>query len=208
MSSPVSAPSFGPSAVLDTDRTRWVEYANYAVKVLLVLAFVIAIFFPPDVVEGKGMGARAPLFLAPALLVPVLAKLRNWEPYPHTGDALLSAPFLLDTFGNLLGFYDEYPVTDDVLHTVNWVLLVAAFHAFRFRNVHDRRDAVLLGYGFGALMIVLWEILEWLVSEDGIDIAGNLSLTYGDTIGDLFLSSTGGLIGSVLAIWLLGPRRA
>ena len=103
--------------------------------------------------------------------------------------------------------YDDYPQTDDVLHALNWVLLVAAFHAFRFRNVNDRRDAVLLGYGFGAIAIVWWEILEWLVSTDGIGGADGLSLTYGDTIGDLLLSSTGGLVGSVLAVALLGPRR-
>jgi len=196
------------ATVLDYDRERWVEIANYVIKAALVLSFVIAIFFPPDVLEGKGMAFRAPLFLAPALLVPVLARTREWEPYPHTADALLSAPFLLDTLGNLLGFYDSYVVTDDVLHTVNWVLLVAAFHAFRFRNVGDRRDAILLGYGFGALLIVLWELLEWAVSEDGFGGAGNLALTYEDTIGDLFLSSTGGLIGSVLAVMYLGPKRA
>lgn len=197
----------GTSAVLDWDRKRWVEIANYAIKAALIISFAIAIFIPPDVVEGKGMGFRAPLFLAPAILVPVVARVRTWEPYPHTGDALLSAPFLLDTLGNLLGFYDNFPVTDDVLHTVNWILLVAAFHAFRYRNVHDNRDAILLGYGFGALMIVLWEIMEWAVSEDGFGGAGNLSLTYEDTVFDLFLSSTGGLIGSVLAVWCLGPGR-
>jgi hypothetical protein len=85
--------------------------------------------------------------------------------------------------------------------------LVAAFHAFRFRNVTDRRDAVLLGYGVGALAIVWWELMEWLVSEDGIGGAGALSLTYGDTIGDLLLSSTGGLVGSLLGVRWLGPRR-
>ena len=152
------------------------------------------------------MAARAPLFLAPAVLVPIIARARRWAPYPHVADALLSLPFLLDTLGNLLGFYDEYPVTDDVLHAINWVFLVAAFHAFRFRNVGDTRDAVLLGYGFGALAIVGWEAFEWVVSEDGIGGADGLSLTYGDTIGDLVLSSTGGLIGSVLAVRLLGPR--
>lgn len=203
----MNAPA-APSAVLAWDRTRWVAIANCVIKALLILSFVIAIFFPPDTLEGKGMAFRAPLFLAPAILVPLLAKLRNWEPYPHTGDALLSAPFLLDTLANIVGFYDEAPVTDDVLHLLNWILLVGAFHAFRFRNVHDRRDAVLLGYGFGALMIVLWEVLEWAVSEDGFGGAGNLSLTYEDTVGDLFLSSTGGLIGSLLAVWLLGPAAA
>ena len=179
---------------------------NYVVKAALVLSFVIAIFFPPDVLEGKAMGSRAPLFLAPAIVVPLLARRRGWKPYPHTADAFLSLPFLLDTLGNLLGFYDEFPVTDDVLHTINWVFLVIAFHAFRFRNVHDRRDAILLGYGFGALMIVLWEVFEWAVSEDGFGGAGGLQLTYGDTVGDLALSSTGGLIGSVIALYWLGPK--
>ncbi len=181
--------------------------ANVAVKVALVASFAIAIGVSPDTVDGKAMGFRAPLFLAPAVLVPVIARRRRWQPYPHTADALLSAPFLVDTLGNLLGVYDDYPSTDDVLHALNWVLLVGAFHAFRFRNVTDRRDAVLLGYGFGAITIVWWEILEWAVSEDGFGGAGGLALTYEDTIGDLFLSSTGGLVGSLLAVALLGPRR-
>lgn len=180
-------------------------WANVAIKVALVASFAIAIGLSPDTVEGKAMGARAPLFLAPVVIVPIVARWRHWEPYPHTADALLAAPFLIDTLGNLLGVYDNFEGTDDVLHAINWVLLVGAFHAFRFRNVGDRRDAVLLGYGFGAIAIVWWEIMEWTVSEDGVGGAGGLSLTYGDTIGDLLLSSTGGLIGSVLAVRWLGP---
>lgn len=192
--------------VLSLDRKPVTRWFNYAVKAALFAAFFIAIFFPPAVLEGKAMGFRAPLFLAPAILVPMLARLRGWDPYPHTADALLSAPFLIDTLANLVGIYDEFVVTDDVLHAVNWILLVMAYHAFRFRNVHDRRDAIMLGYGFGALLIVWWEILEWAVSEDGFGGAGGLALTYEDTIGDLFLSSTGGLIGSAIGLLLLGPR--
>ena len=197
-----------PTHVLDLDATPVARRANYAVKVALFGAFAIALTVPLEVLEGKAMGFRAPLFLASAVLVPVIGRVRHWEPHAHTGDALLAAPFLLDTLGNLLGIYDEFPVTDDVLHAVNWVLLVAAFHAFRFRRIHDRRDALLLGYGFGALAIVWWEALECLVSEDGIGGAGALALTYGDTIGDLVLSSTGGLVGSWLGVRLLGPREA
>ena len=195
------------SQVLDLDRTAWTRRLNIAVKVGLVVAFFVAIVIVPDSVDGKAMPMRAPLFMASAVLVPVIGWRRHWSPYAHTGDLLLAAPFLLDTLGNLFGLYDEYPQTDDVLHALNWVLLVAAFHAFRFRAVNDRRDAVLLGYGFGAIAIVWWEVLEWLVSTDGIGGADGLSLTYGDTIGDLLLSSTGGLVGSVLAVALLGPKR-
>lgn len=196
-----------PSAVLTVDRHPMTRAINLAIKAGLALSFFVALVIQPDVLEGKAMGFRAPLFLAPAVIVPLLARSRNWEPYPHTADALLSAPFLIDTLGNLFGFYDSYDVTDDVLHVLNWVLLVGAYHGFRFRNVHHRREAVFLGYGFGALTIVWWEILEWLVSTDGIGGAGGLTLTYGDTIGDLLLSSTGGLIGSILAVRLLGPGR-
>lgn len=196
------------SRVLVVDRhpaTRWV---NLAVKVALVSAFVVAIAVAPDTVDGKAMGFRAPLFLASAVLVPIVARLRRWDPYPHTADALLAAPFLIDTLGNLFGVYDDFAQTDDVLHALNWILLVGAFHAFRFRNVDDRRDAILLGYGFGAIAIVWWEVMEWAVSEDGFGGAGGLALTYEDTIGDLFLSSTGGLVGSLFAVWWLGPHRA
>ena len=207
VASDLQQPPSAQSRVLDIDRLRTTQWVNLAVKVALVASFAVAIGLSPDTVEGKAMGFRAPLFLAPVVIVPIVARVRHWEPYPHTADALLAAPFLIDTLGNLFGVYDEFPQTDDVLHALNWVLLVGAFHAFRFRNVHDRRDAVLLGYGFGAIMIVWWEVMEWAVSEEGFGGAGALSLTYGDTIGDLFLSSTGGLIGSLVAVRWLGPRR-
>jgi len=203
-----SAWAAGRSRVLDLDRHRTAAAVNLVVKVALVASFVVAIGFEPSTVEGKAMGFRAPLFLAPAVLVPIVARWRGSTPYPHVADALASAPFLIDTLGNLFGFYDNYPVTDDVLHALNWVLLVGAFHAFRFRRVDDRRDAVFLGYGFGALAIVWWEAMEWAVSENGVGGAGGLALTYGDTIGDLVLSSTGGLLGSILGVWRLGPAGA
>lgn len=194
--------------VLAIDRSPRTRAVNLAVKALLAGAFFVALVLQPDVVEGKAMGFRAPLFLGPAVIVPLLARWRRWEPYPHTADALASAPFLVDTLGNLGGFYDSFDATDDVLHFVNWVLLVAAYHAFRFRNVHTNRDAVLLGYGFGAVAIIWWEGLEWAVSTDGFGGAGGLDLTYGDTVGDLLLSSTGGLIGSIIAVrWLGADRR-
>ena len=187
------------------DPTATARRVNLAVKGSLFASFLVALVVPLDHLDGKAMPARAPIFLASAVLVPLITRRRGWDPYPHVADALLAAPFLLDTLGNLLGIYDMVESTDDVLHFVNWVLLVAAFHAFRFRNVDDRRDALLLGYGFGALAIIGWEVLEWLVSEDGIGWADGLSLTYGDTIRDLVLSSIGGLLGSWLALRLLGP---
>lgn len=174
-------------------------------KVGVVAAFAVALLAPLDQLEGKGMGFRAPFFCGVALVVPAIVRWRPRSPYPHVADALVVAPFLLDTLGNLFGFYDNVNFTDDVLHTVNWILLVLAFHAFRFRTTTDNRDAWLLGAGFGALAIVVWEIAEWVVQETGA--GGGLSLTYEDTVGDLALSTSGGMIGSALGIAILGfPR--
>ena len=195
-----------PTKVLALDREDWVKYANYLIKFGLVAAFFVAIVFEPPGAVGKGMEFRAPGFLGSAVFVPVIAKLRNWEPYPHTADALLAAPFLLDTVANVAGFYESFGPTDDVLHLVNWILLVSAFSAFRFRNVHHSNDAIILGYGFGGLAIIWWEIFEWTISDSGPLLGGGgLSLGYTDTIGDLFLSSTGGLLGAFIALRLLGP---
>ena len=38
-----------------------------------------------------------------------------------------------------------------------------------------------------------------------LGVTGGLALTYGDTIGDLVLSSTGGLVGSWIGVRWLGP---
>jgi hypothetical protein len=194
--------------VLGYDRARWVAVANVTVKTVLVAAFVVAIVFEPSGAQGKGMEYRAPAFLGSAVLVPLIAIKRRWEPFPHTADALLAAPFMLDTVANTAGFYERFNGTDDLLHLVNWVLLVAAFHAFRFRNVHHRRDAVLLGYGLAGLAIIWWEGFEWLLSTEGPLTGGKgLALGYTDTVGDLILSSSGGLLGSLIAIAVLGPPR-
>src|SRR5690606_20191606 len=80
--------------------------------------------------------------------------------------------------------------------------------AFRYRNVTDHRDAVLLGVGFGAIAIIVWEAFEWLISDAGPlagDVPDALSLTYGDTVGDLVLSTTGGLLGSLIGRYVIAP---
>ena len=183
--------------------------AAVGMKAALALAFVVALTVPLDQLEGKGMAFRFPLFMLSAVVVP-LAWRRRFRPYPATADVLVVAPFLLDTLGNLVGLYDAYDVTDDMLHTINWVLLVGAFHAWRFRrggsaNTMSQADAWLLGAGLGALAIVGWEIAEWIVAETGA--GGGLALTYGDTIGDLALSTVGGMIGSWAGVRFLGGER-
>ena len=191
------------------DASRGAVWVAIAMKAALALAFVVALTVPLDQLEGKGMGFRFPLFMLSAAVVP-LAWRGRFRPYPATADVLVVAPFLLDTLGNLVGLYDSFDVTDDVLHTLNWLLLVAAFHAWRFRrsgsvDAMSGADAWLLGAGIGALAIVGWEIAEWIVAETGA--GGGLALTYGDTVGDLALSTAGGMVGSWLGVRFLGEQQ-
>lgn len=200
---------------MTTSTTTWVARAdgteaarrvNLGVKAAIVVAFVIAIAVPLEHLDGKAMPMRVPLFVGSALVIPVIERFRRhpFDPYPHVADTLVVAPFLLDTIGNLFGAYEWLDRTDDVLHFVNWVLLVSAYEAFRFRRTDRTDDAVLLGYGVGAIAIIWWEVLEWLIAETGA--GGGLHLDYGDTIGDLILSSTGGLVGGLVGRHVFARR--
>ena len=186
----------GPAAV-------WVAMG---MKAALMLTLVVALAAPLDHMADKGMALRFPLFTVLAVVVP-LAWRRRFRPYPAAADSLLVAPFLVDTLANLAGFYDAFGVTDDVVHALSGLLVVLAFHAWRFRRLDggggSRLDCWLLGAGVGALAIVGWEVAEWSAVEAGFDFG--VPLTYGDTIGDLATSTTGGMAGSWLGVRFLGP---
>lgn len=184
---------------------RWV----LGLKVVLAGLLLCGALFPTvGGFEGKGMAFRLPLFLAPALIVPIHhAVRRRTEPqrtYPWALDAGLTIPFLLDTLGNAVGLYDSVDGTDDVLHFVNWFFLMGGitttigFVATR-TTTSPRWLIWLAGTGAGGLAIIGWEIGEYAVMKAGV---GNLSLTYGDTLFDLALSSAGGALGA----WMVTAR--
>ena len=203
-SGPREAAAVTVTGVERHDRAGWSLRLALALKSVLLLAFVVAVTVPWEQLEGKGMAYRFPLFAAAAAIVP-LAWRRRFAPYPATADCLVVAPFLLDTAGNFAGLYDSFDHADDVFHFVNWILLTAAFLAWRFRRTRSARDARLLATGFGALAIVAWEIAEWIAGEFGA--AETLGLTYSDTISDLALSTTGGLVGALIGVHLFAARR-
>ena len=116
--------------------------------------------------------------------------------YPYLADGLLVSPFALDLLGNLVNLFDTVDVFDDVLHFVNWTLLVAAFVLLLDGRQLQRWNVVMLGVGFGATAIIAWETVEWVIQEMGTT---GLQLTYDDTVGDLVLSTTGGAVGAAVA---------
>ncbi|MFZ5424558.1 MAG: hypothetical protein ACOZAO_02040 [Patescibacteria group bacterium] len=164
---------------------------NILLKLLLILSFVIALFFDLPQLEGKGMLFRAPFFILGAFIVPIASVFKKPAKYPFFADIYLTLPFLLDTLGNIFGLFDSIVVFDDVIHMVNWVFIVMAFQALKLG-----KRSLLQGMLFGVGLIIIWEILEWTISVDGFGILNGLNLSLADTLGDLFTSSLGSLVGA------------
>jgi len=172
----------------------------WAVRIGLIAAIAVSVSFPEwEQFKGKGMLFRAPFYLLPLIVVPTIWRLRGRpQPYPWAVDALVVAPFLLDTCGNIFGFYNNYDVTDDVLHFLNWVLLIGGVTIALRRTAMGKLNAWTTAYGIGALAIIWWEVAEFIVQEMG---TAGLGLTYEDTVMDLLLSSTGGAVGAAIVIF-------
>lgn len=177
---------------------RWFV-ANVFVKALLIgLLLFGTIASDLERFEGKGMLQRLFGFGVVILVVPGVWWLRGKRrPYPHLIDMLIVAPFVFDTLGNALNFYNTVDATDDVLHFLNWIFLVAGVTLAILRTGLARLPSWAIGVGFGGSAILWWEVMEWVVMKQG---AVGLNLTYDDTIGDLVLSFSGGLIGATIAV--------
>jgi hypothetical protein len=174
------------------------KYFNFAVKSSLILGFVATFVFELPTTQGKGMELRAPFFVLGALSIYLVSRFKKWAVYPHVADTIFTIPFLLDTYGNIFGFFDSWRYYDDLIHTINWTCLVLVFQLFSVDTQKTRINAIMWSTGFGALLIILWEIAEWFVSIDGLLGLKGLRLSYEDTIGDLFMSTVGGVIGAIL----------
>ena len=174
-------------------------------KVVLVALLVTGAVAPGvGGFEGKGMAYRLPVFAAMAAAAPLWAWLRR-RPYRVGADVALTVPLLLDTAANAVGLYDRFDRTDDVLHALNWVVLVGGITHTIVELARGTRTprwlVILAGSGAGALAAVIWETAEYAIMRSGV---GGLSLTYGDTIADLVLSTSGGVVGAVaVARWLM-----
>jgi hypothetical protein len=121
----------------------------------------------------------------------------------------LTIPFLLDTAANAVGVYDRFDHTDDILHFVNWFVLIggiAVTLAIKVADTTAPRWLLWLGAsGIGGAVAIAWEVAEYAVMRAGV---GGLSLTYADTLADLVLSTSGGAIGAWAALrWVTAPEQ-
>ena len=193
---------------MDDSRLEGGRLLMWVVKGALAASLLAGLLFP-DIpgVAGKGWPERCIGYPVSALLVPAIWVLRGRRGqlarrgrYPYLADALLVVPFVLDLLGNLVNLFDTVEQFDDVLHFVNWTFLVAALVLFMAPAGLARWNLVLMGSGFGALAIVAWEGVEWIIQEMGTT---GLQLTYDDTVGDLVLSTAGGMLGALVTASIL-----
>ena len=102
-------------------------------KVALVLFLLHTVVFPDlPQYQGKGIGWRLLLYPVSSILVPLVwFALRRrggvGGDYPYLIDICVGLPFLIDTAGNAVNFYDTIDWWDDVMHFVTWVPWVMAF---------------------------------------------------------------------------------
>ena len=191
-----------PTSMVRRRPPWWLVLAKLALASLLVTG---ALFPTVGGFAGKGMAFRLPLFLLPALVIPAIRLLRRGgtSPYPVALDAGLTLPFLLDTAGNAFGLYDTVDVTDDVLHFVNWALLFGGVTTALPRGAVPKWIVWAAGSGLSVIGIIGWEVAEYAVMQSGV---AGLHLTYGDTLGDLVLSTLGGCAGALAAVRWLRPE--
>ena len=189
-----------------THRVDDVAKLNIGLKALLVGLLVLGATHQGwSRFAGKGFSYRLVLFTLPTLIVPLVWLLRSRRgPYPHLPDLLIVMPFLLDTLGNALNFYNRFDRTDDVLHFSNWIPLVAGLTLLLRRTATPPLVAFACGIGFGAAAILWWEEAEFLIMKSG---SVGLHLTYQDTMGDLALSFAGGVVGATVASALANRNR-
>jgi glycopeptide antibiotics resistance protein len=179
---------------------------NYAVIIALVAMLLAGLLFPDMArFQGKAWPARAVSYPIAALIVPIWWWRSNrTDNYPHLVAALLVLPFVSDLAGNVANLFDTVQNFDDILHFMNWTFLTAALVIALSSLRLARWNRILLGTGFGAIAIIIWEIIEYLIAESG---TSGLNLTYKDTISDLGLSTLGGLVGATIATYLKDPKR-
>ncbi len=178
-------------------------WVNLGVKVVLITLLAIGAFSGLQQFEGKAFGWRLATYPIAAFVVPVIWAIRARDTaYPFAADILLTLPFLIDTAGNALDFYDTIPWWDDVNHLVNWALLSGAVGALAWRNHIRPWQTLAYVVGFGSVTAILWEIAEYFAFIRFIE---EIETAYVDTLGDMALGLTGAVLAGLFAA--LTPHR-
>jgi len=181
----------------------WLDVAIKVATVAL-LAWAVA---SPDLpqFQGKAFTGRAIAYPIALLILPVAWWLaaRRRIPFPVVPDILIGLPFLIDVVGNALNLYDTIDAWDDLNHLGNWALHTAAIGLLLRYGNWGFWTRVALGLGWAVTTAVLWEFAEFATF---VQNSPEAATAYTDTLGDLALGITGGLIAAVVTARLPALR--
>jgi hypothetical protein len=173
----------------------WLDVAIKVATVAL-LAWAVA---SPDLpqFQGKAFTGRALAYPIALLAVPVAWWLvaRRTTPYPVVPDLLIGLPFLIDVLGNALNLYDTIDAWDDLNHLVNWFLHTAAIGLLLRYGSWGFWTRVALALCWAVTTAVVWEFAEFATF---VQDSPEAATAYADTLGDLALGMTGGLVAAIL----------
>jgi hypothetical protein len=173
----------------------WIDVAIKLATVAL-LAWAVA---SPDLpqFEGKAFTGRALAYPVALLVVPAAWWLfaRRSIQFPVVPDILIGLPFLIDVLGNALNLYDTIDAWDDLNHLVNWFLHTAAIGLLLRHGSWGFWTRVALGLCWAVTTAVLWEFAEFATF---VQDSPEAATAYADTLGDLALGMTGGLVAAIL----------
>lgn len=178
------------------------------VATVALLAWAVA---SPDLpqFQGKAFTGRAIAYPIALHVLPIAWWLfaRRSIPYPVLPDILIGLPFLIDVLGNALNLYDSIDAWDDLNHLGNWALHTAAIGLLLRCGAWGFWTRVALALCWAVTTAVLWEFAEFATF---VQNSPEAATAYADTLGDLALGMTGGLVAGLVTarLPLLAPQQA
>jgi hypothetical protein len=171
---------------------------DISIKVATVALLAWAVLSPElPQFQGKAFLGRAIAYPVALLALPVLWWLfaRARLPFPVIPDILIGLPFLIDVIGNALNLYDSIDAWDDLNHLGNWALHTAAIGLLLRYGSWGFWTRVALALCWAVTTAVLWEFAEFVTF---VQNSPEAATAYRDTLGDLALGMTGGLVAGIV----------
>ena len=177
-------------------------YVPVMAPTVVLLAWAV---LSPDLpqFQGKAFAGRAVAYPLALLALPALWWLfaRRRIPFPVRPDILVGLPFLIDVVGNALNLYDTIDAWDDLNHLVNWGLHTAAIGLLLRYGGWGFGTRLVFAFAWAVTTAVLWEFAEFATF---VRDSPEAATAYADTLGDLALGMTGGLVAAMFTARL--PR--
>jgi hypothetical protein len=147
--------------------------------------------------QGKAFAGRAIAYPVAMLALPVIWWLlaRRRIPFPVASDILIELPFLIDVVGNALNLYDTIDRWDDLNHLANWALHTAGIGLLLRYGPWGWKTRTALGFCWAVTTACLWEFAEFVTF---VPNSPEAATAYRDTLGDIALGMTGGLIAALI----------